>query len=377
VRTDVVCRCMFSLFRIGDFMSNMQEQVDLMKEKNSNALRVAIIGFGKVALSHFEAIRLRRDVRLVGFSTNDKRIQSGDSTHLENNMGVKGCLFKTDGLMTNGTDNWKTLLEKTAGIDAFIVCTPTEFHHQIAVAVAEAGKHCFLEKPMAMTALECSQVLSAFKTSAGRLVVGHVLPAFPQYNFLYKLLQKHPPLDVLKLELNRHVGWDCVYAQPDISRSTGFAPDLGVHDMNFLLHWITDNTHSVQSEAEWMFDKPQHLRFSPRVLESLDTQIILDLGASRHCAGFKHSWNLELKNGQNYWFDGVEVWDHSDRSALPQKVQIAPLTIPEVFSTEYELAVPYWRKEVNHCSFLNPQTSALTVMRSADAVAHAWGCRRK
>ncbi len=48
-----------------------------------------------------------------------------------------------------------------SGADAVLIASPTVFHCEIAVAAAEAGRHIFCEKPMAMTVAECDAMATA------------------------------------------------------------------------------------------------------------------------------------------------------------------------------------------------------------------------
>ncbi len=52
-------------------------------------------------------------------------------------------------------------LLKDANVDAVSICTRTDMHCKMAVAAAAAGKHIFLEKPMAMNATEANAILEA------------------------------------------------------------------------------------------------------------------------------------------------------------------------------------------------------------------------
>lgn len=53
-------------------------------------------------------------------------------------------------------------------IDAVYICTYHDTHAPLAVAAAKAGKHIFLEKPMAITEKDCREILKAV-TEAGVL----------------------------------------------------------------------------------------------------------------------------------------------------------------------------------------------------------------
>jgi len=57
-------------------------------------------------------------------------------------------------------------------VHAVVVVTPTAYHKEIVVAAAEAGKHVLCEKPMAMTAQECSLMIAACERARVKLQIG-------------------------------------------------------------------------------------------------------------------------------------------------------------------------------------------------------------
>lgn len=72
-----------------------------------------------------------------------------------------------------GTRVWQTE-ELIGAADALIVAAPTAFHFELASAVLKAGRHVFVEKPIAAT-LEQADALVALAASANRVLqVGHV-----------------------------------------------------------------------------------------------------------------------------------------------------------------------------------------------------------
>ena len=52
------------------------------------------------------------------------------------------------------------LLRRT-DIAAVVICTPTHLHAPLAIAAASAGKHFYLEKPIATTAAEARDIIEA------------------------------------------------------------------------------------------------------------------------------------------------------------------------------------------------------------------------
>ena len=58
-------------------------------------------------------------------------------------------------------------------VDAVVICTPNKFHAEMSIAALKAGVHVFCEKPMAMNAKECDQMIAAAKESDKLLAIGY------------------------------------------------------------------------------------------------------------------------------------------------------------------------------------------------------------
>ncbi len=66
-----------------------------------------------------------------------------------------------------------------AEFDAVVITTPTFTHKALAVMAAQAGKHVFLEKPMALSLEECDAILAAVKANRGDAAIGLHAPLRP------------------------------------------------------------------------------------------------------------------------------------------------------------------------------------------------------
>ena len=68
--------------------------------------------------------------------------------------------------------SYQRMLEK-ADIDAVAVATPVQYHHPVAKAALEAGKHTLIEKPMASTSAECEELIQIADKEELVLMIGH------------------------------------------------------------------------------------------------------------------------------------------------------------------------------------------------------------
>src|SRR5688500_2698553 len=71
-----------------------------------------------------------------------------------------------------GTNDFKYALNG-AGLDAIVIATAVKTHHPLAKAALLAGKHVFVEKPLAASAAECEELNDIAREKGLTLMVGH------------------------------------------------------------------------------------------------------------------------------------------------------------------------------------------------------------
>ena len=74
-------------------------------------------------------------------------------------------------------------------VDAVYIATPPSSHCEYALKVAEAGKPCYVEKPMGMNHKECLAMIDAFKTKNVPLFVAYYRRGLPRFLKVRDLLQ--------------------------------------------------------------------------------------------------------------------------------------------------------------------------------------------
>ena len=83
-------------------------------------------------------------------------------------------------------------------VNAVYIATPPSTHCDYALRVAEAGKPCYVEKPMAMNHRECAQMVEAFKAKNLPLYVAYYRRRLPRFH-------KSPPTPPRRRHRNPHI----------------------------------------------------------------------------------------------------------------------------------------------------------------------------
>lgn len=80
------------------------------------------------------------------------------------------------------------LLERD-DIDAVVICSPTDSHAAVAIAACNAGKHVFLEKPIATSASDARRVMHAAEAAGVCAVLGFNRRLHPMYEQARSLIK--------------------------------------------------------------------------------------------------------------------------------------------------------------------------------------------
>lgn len=88
------------------------------------------------------------------------------------------------------TTQYRAVLSDPA-IEAVVIATREEAHASLAIESLRAGKHVYVEKPLAQTPAECEQVVLAQRETGRLLAVGHNRRMAPAYQLAKRLLAQH------------------------------------------------------------------------------------------------------------------------------------------------------------------------------------------
>ena len=143
---------------------------------------------------------------------------------------------------TRMTDRVEDLLEDDA-LDAIALATPVPTHAELAVRVLEAGKHCFVEKPLAQSVADAERAVDAAERSGRTLMVGHLLEYHPGVRKL-KELADSGELGTIHYIYGNRLNLGKIRADENALWS------LGAHDISVLLHLVDEEPHEVAARGE-------------------------------------------------------------------------------------------------------------------------------
>lgn len=89
------------------------------------------------------------------------------------------------------------------GVDAVVVATPSSTHHGVALAALRAGKHVLVEKPLALSAGQASELVEEAARGGRVLMTGHLLLYHPAVRRMKELLDAGELGDVYYLYSQR------------------------------------------------------------------------------------------------------------------------------------------------------------------------------
>ena len=136
-----------------------------------------------------------------------------------------------------GETNFDHLLNG-AGLDAVVIATAVKLHYPMAKASLLAGKHTFIEKPMATSSRECEELIDMAARKGLVLMVGHTFLYSPVVRKIKEIVDAGDIGEIRYISARR---LSLGLYQKDIN----VAWDLAPHDISIILHIMEEPPLSV------------------------------------------------------------------------------------------------------------------------------------
>lgn len=144
---------------------------------------------------------------------------------------------------TRFTDDLADVLSDPA-VDAVAIATPVPTHAELAARVLDAGKHCFVEKPLAQSVADAERAVDAAERNGKTLMVGHLLEYHPGVQKLKELSDSGELGDEIYYIYGNRLNLGKLRADENALWS------LGAHDVSVLLYLAGEEPHELLARGE-------------------------------------------------------------------------------------------------------------------------------
>jgi len=202
----------------------------------ANQLNLGLIGAGRIGRVHAASISRISNAQIVGVA--DLFLEHAQTCAADFHIPVAH------------TDHRLLLADPT--IDAVVICSSTDTHTQFIIDAAEAGKHIFCEKPIALTVAEIDRALATVKRAGVKLQIGFNRRFDSNFRHLHEVVQ-HGAIG--EPHLIRVTSRDP--APPPISYikvSGGLFLDMMIHDFDMVRYLIGSEVEEIYAMGAVLVD---------------------------------------------------------------------------------------------------------------------------
>lgn len=335
-----------------------------------NAIRIGVIGAGRLGRFHAKLLASMPQVKLVGVV--DASPMAADQLAEE---------LHCRAYMDAG--------ELAPHVDAAVIAAPTKYHHQVSMPLLRAGKHLLIEKPIAVDVSEARDLVQAAEYHDVVLQVGHIerfSPAFAGAQLLGS------PLYVETLRQSAYT-----FRSTDI----GVVHDLMIHDIDLVLSMTSASVRKVDAWGARVFGPFEDVA-NARV--EFSNGLIAQFAASRvspESARKMHAWSRTKYVSMDFAAKSYCMFQEGD--AFQKADSFESLTAAEKQSCQDRVFKDWLPLEKTQCAESNPLLEeledfvsaitlgrqprvdgrqALAAMNLADQVLHSmrvldWGDERR
>lgn len=201
--------------------------------------RIAVLGCGYWGSNHIRTLKALGALHAVS---------DANPARAEGFAAEQDCLAVTPDELMRRDD-----------IDGVVIALPPQFHAEMAVRAAEAGKDMLVEKPIALTVADAERAVAAARAHGRIFMVGHVLRFHPAFERLKELIDAGELGDVRYIHSHR-LGLGKFHTENDALW------DLAPHDLSMILAITGAAPVEVRGEGAALLDHLSdfahlHMRF--------------------------------------------------------------------------------------------------------------------
>jgi predicted dehydrogenase len=270
-----------------------------------------------------------------------------------------------------GTTSFSEVLTDQS-VDAVVIATPVSKHHSMAAAALRAGKHVFVEKPLAASSAEAADLIALADRLGLVLMPGHTFLYSPPVMMIRELIASGELGEIYFISTSRvNLGLH----QPDVS----VAWDLGPHDFSILHYWLGETAAFASAMSRGC------------IIPSIPDVAFINLEfPSGTVAHVELSWLAPSKLRRTTVVGSRKMVVYDDTSPEPVRVFDSGAVLPnpesfgeykltyrtgDILSPRVEVAEPLYREIEDFCSAIRsgtvPRSSATLgaeVVRMIEAV---------
>jgi predicted dehydrogenase len=190
----------------------------------NETIRVGVVGYGYWGSKHVRVLASMPEVELYVIDAEESRLLEATAAY-----PVAGAATRLEDVLEV--------------LDAVLIATPPASHAPLGLQVIEAGKHCFIEKPLSVSVADAESLVCAAEHQDVRLMVGHTFEYNAAVWKLKELVDSDALGEVLYIDAARlNLG---LY-QPDCN----VVWDLAPHDLSIITYLLDEMPSSVAVWAD-------------------------------------------------------------------------------------------------------------------------------
>ncbi len=274
-------------------------------------VKIGVVGCGNIfKLAHLPALKKLKGAEVVACADIDKdRAEEGSKL-----LGVP--------YFTSAEDLFET------DVDAVEILTPTYTHSELAIKALKAGKHVFVEKPIALHGADGRKMIETAEKEGLLLFVGHVRRFDKRWIVMKQIVSKRNvvPMYIRKTEV-QNLPFPAEYWYWQEDKSGGVALDLGVHVVDFI-RWF------FESEPIRVFAAGKQIKKEAKVNDTYDhftMMIEFEGGKVGLC---EVSWTYPYPSRYGVFYHHVDVVGKNGR------IRYTPMDTPIVGIAKAEFEMP-------------------------------------